>query len=576
MLRFLSGVIIITFLILFSWRNLIININTHLPNWYDELFIIWVYQNNVKHFSTLDFNNLYETNAIYPFKHTLSFAEQMFFPSFLIFLINFIDKNPIFQFNFLTILNQLLIFLSSLIFFMKLTKNKSATLVASFYLTFSPYFFRKMDHYQMVFFWPTILSLYFFASYLENKNSRKNIFFSGILTGLQFLSSVYLGIMNITIIFLWGFTELLSNWKSYKNLIKTLSLYLLIFALISAISLYGYYLVDKEYQVKRDYREYVTYSAHLTDYIFPAERQQSLIYSSPFFKRLQSLNHHSIGESADFVGIIPLFFGLLLLLPRFKIKKDTFSLDFNFSKVSLFSLLLILVGFTFSLGPRLFVNGAYTEIPLPYDLFLKIFSPIGIIRALARWHFLVILGFSILLGLSYAKIDERFKTNSLKRSLIFIVSFTLLLAEFYSLTPFNANTRNWSDESYSFLSQNICKNSNTTLLEYPFHYRALDGDITKDVNYMATILFNSTSINCKILSGYYGYEPPRYLDIKKEFENGFTPSDVKLIKSLNINYLKFNKFAISNQELQNIYQSKIFDSFNKVYENPKTIIFKVS
>lgn len=574
MAKSLVVLILISFLILNSWKNILQNINTNLPGWYDELFIIWIYQNNIKHFSDLDFSNIYETNAIYPFKYTLSFAEHMYFPSFLVLILNFITRNIITQYNILLITNHLLILLAGYLLFKKVFKNDFAALVSTFYFSFSPYLYTKITHFQMVFFWPLLLSLYFLLDYFDNKKFRVLVF-SGLFSGIQFLSSVYLGTMNLAIIGLIFFNEFLFK-KNIQNLVKQFAVIIISFIAVSSISIVGYLLVNQEYKITRDYGEYVTYSAHLTDYIFPSREQFSIFYSSPPFQKFKSLNNHVLGEFATFAGFIPIFFALYYFFPKIKKIKESFSLDFSINNISAFSLILITIGFIFSLGPRLFVNGVYAEIPLPYDLILKIFSPIGIIRAAARWHFLVILGFAFFLGLGYLKLEDKIDATKNKKTIVFLIIFALIFLEFYSLKPFPSSYKDWQeDKSYNFLKNQACRDGKQKLLEYPFHFRNINGDLAKDVNYMAQTLLNSTQHNCKILSGYYGYEPPKYIEIRDEFANGFDEKDIKIIKDLDINYIKFNKYAVSDLEYKKLQESNIFKEFEKVYEDPRVIILKI-
>lgn len=577
MIRFVFIFIVFLLLIVFSWRNIISNISTNLPNWSDELMIIWVYQNNIKHFSQLDFNNFYETNAIYPFKYTLSFAEHMYFQSLLILLVSFFISNVITQYNILLLLNHLLIFITSLILFRKIFKTNIAALFSAFYFSYSPYFFIKFGHFQMIFFWPFLLSLYFLLDYFESKKT-KSLLLSSIFAGLQFLSSVYLGIMNIAALAIYYVVEVLYKKSIIIDIFKKLPLIIFPFLLMTSVSIVGYVLVNREYSIKRDYKEFVTYSAHLTDYIFPAEDQHSLIYLTPIFKKLGEYNYHGLGEYAVFPGILASIFAVYAIFPKLKISKKILIITLSYSKTITFSLLLIATGFILSLGPKLFINGIYTQLPLPYAFLLKTLPLIGITRAVARWHFLVILGFAILLGLGYIKFIRRFAKNHKIRTitLSLIISLVIIL-EYYHIEPFPSIYKNWQNNpAYTFLNKEVCSNPETSLLEYPFHYRNWGGDNKIDVKYMAEILLQSTQHKCKILSGYWGYEPPAYLGIKNEFGNGFSQKDIEIIKRLKINYIKFNKFAISKEEYQKLNEDQIFDQFTKIYDDEKTMILKVT
>src|SRR3990167_10427154 len=152
------------FLILFYWKNIVFNLSTHLYDWNDVPFVIWVIQNNIRHFANLDLNLLYETNAMYPFPLSLSFTEHMFFPSLINFIISWFVKGQITQFNILLVLNHLLIYISSYFLARRFSKNTWVKAIFGFFITFSPYFFSQIGHIQMLFFWPLILSLYFFFS----------------------------------------------------------------------------------------------------------------------------------------------------------------------------------------------------------------------------------------------------------------------------------------------------------------------------------------------------------------------------------------------------------------------------
>ncbi len=587
MIKQLAAIILVLFLILNSWRNIITNINTHLPSWYDELFIIWIYQNNTRHFSEFDFANIYETNALYPFKYTLSFAEHMYFPSLLVLVINFFTKSPIAQYNILLVLNHILIFLSSLLFFNRIFKNFSAALLSAFYTSYSPYFFVQLGHFQMVFFWPLFFSLYSLSSYFE-KRRVVLLLASGVFAGFQFLSSVYLGVIGLTIISLWFLIELITKLKIssfiyLKEYFQTLKeffvkylIFLLTFFLISFISIYGYILVSNEYDIKREYEEFLIYSADLLDYLFPPRNQNSLLYTSDLFTNLQNYNRHIEGEFAAFPGIIAMFFAIYMILPKINIKKKVLIFQFLLDQRTIFSVVLIMIGVIFSLGPRLFINGVFSDLILPYAAVLKSFPAFGIIRVLARWYFLVVLGFSILFGLGYITLQKRlFKFYNPAKKLFPILIFLLLTAEFYSLQPFGSIYKDWSDNSYEFVKRDICKKQGSVLLEYPFHYRNLDADLIKDVNYMAQILLNSTQHRCRILSGYYGFEPPKYIKIRDEFGNGFDKKDIKIIDDLNIDYVKFNNYAITKEEKNFIEKNNLLAGFKKVYEDKNTTILKV-
>lgn len=570
---FFYAVLILLAILLF-WSNLLTQIDTHLINWDDEAFFIWVFQNNIEHFLNLDFKNLYETNAMYPFKYSLLFSDSLFTQSVIVMFLKLFTNNVISQFNLLLIINHILILLSSLLFFRQIFKKIEPAILSSFFITFSPFYFTQLGHFQMISFWPILFGLYFLVR-LVNDKSLKFLFISAIFIGVQILSSLYLGLISFLIVFIFLFVS------AKVSIIKKVKYYLTIVAVATFIaipSIFGYFLLNQTYHPKREYSEFLVYSAHLSDYLFPHPRQESILYTSSLFQKGDKLKHHLVGESAAFLGFGPALLSIIYFFPKIKKSAEKkyayWSVIFKLDKLGIFGLLLIIIGFIFSLGPRLWVNGEYTHLPLPYDLFLKIFPPLEIIRAVARWYFLVVLGISIILGIGYMKIESKIPKRSSFAKFLFIITFMVFFIEFWS-KPSPVFKEEWWSPSYEFLSSTICKSNSNVLLEYPLTYRNWDGDLKKNLRYRSLILLASTQHNCRILSGYTGFEPEPYVEIKEEFDNGFSQKDVELINRLKINYVKFNLDAITKEEINLIEENNLFNDFEIIYRDKSTIMLKV-
>lgn len=564
----------ILFSILLFWSNILTNLNTHLINWDDEAFIIWVSQNNIEHFLSLDFKNLYETNGMYPFKYSLLFSDSFFIQSVIVMFLRLFTQNVIAQFNLLLVINHILILLSSLLFFRQIFKKIEPAILSSFFITYSPFYFTQMGHLHIISFWPMFFSLYFLVKFFDDK-FLKFLFISAIFAGVQLLSSLYLGLMSYLVIFLFTFVQ------AKISFVKRLKYYLIIVAIsafVATPSILGYFVINQTYHPKREYSEFLVYSAHLSDYLFPHPRQESILYTSSFFQKWDKLKHHLVGESAAFLGFGPIILSVIYFLPKIKknVQKKHIHWDviFKFDKLSLFGVLIITIGFIFSLGPRLWVNGEYTHLPLPYDFLLKIFPPLEIIRAAARWYFLVILGISVILGLGFMRIERKIPKKSYLARFLLLITIVFFFIEFWS-KPSPIFKEEWMTPAYEFLSNNICRKPMGVLLEYPLTYRNWDGDIKKNLRYRSLILLASTQHKCRILSGYTGFEPQPYVKIKQEFDNGFSKEDIELIKELKINYVKFNLDAITKEEIHLIEKNKLFNNFEIMYQDKNTIIFQV-
>lgn len=573
-------------LILFYWKNVIFNLSTHLYDWHDVPFVIWVIQNNIRHFANLDLNLLYETNAMYPFPLSLSFTEHLFFPSIINFVISWFIKGQISQFNLLLILNHLLIYISSYLLARRFTKNIWIKVIFGFFISFSPYMLSQIGHFQMLFFWPLILSLYFFFS---AKKELKHHVLIGFLLGLQFLSSVYMGIMGLFMYILYFVIQGLLNFKR-ENLLDILKEFLVTvvtFLIISSPSIYGYGTMQQLYHPSYDQGQYVNYSAHLTDYLL-ITFNGSLLNKYLFQPLIGVFNNHKSGEMAGFVGVAPhiIISGWIIMSLRGvsttkqSIKEKIAALSRNGGiarndnwPIYLWLILLILFSLIFSLGPRMNWNGKYLVTPLPYMFILKFVPFAGVMRALARWYFVVIFSVGVLSIFALDWIQSNLKIKSLKRFLLPVI-FILFFLEFYP-GPIQAGNRSWWTRGYQKVKQ-ICGKNPWAMLEYPFEYRASDRDILRNLSYKTSILLASMEHDCEILSGFSAYEPKKFLEYQKFFqERDFDRSTMKLLNDLKFKYVKFNLGSMNNDEKKQISWFITTEYVDVLYKDKATIIVQV-
>lgn len=552
-------------LILFYWKNIILGLSTKLIGWNDEPFVIWVLQNNIAHFRAFDFAHLYETNALYGFSNSLSFAEHLFFPSLIATFLSFFVSSPLAQLNILFILNHALIYICAYVLLGRFVENKWARIVGAFYFSFTPYFFSQLGHFQMIFFWPLLLSIHYLTT---PKSTLKSLVLTGIWVGLQFLSSVYLGIMNLFIITLYFFVQLLFK-KKVIMVLKEYGIIIVVFFLVSLISIVGYVRMNSQYHPQRDYGEYVTYAANTTDYFFTAPRQTSILQRSILGKIASKYNKHTIGEKAAFIGILPL---LCILFYFFTLahNKKIIELKISFTETKLFLFLLIICGFIFSLGPRLNVNGYYTTIPLPYHILLKLFSPIGIMRAVARWYFLISFASGIILTIC---LQSLLSIRHIKKWRVGgLILFVLVCFEFYPF-PIGASAKTLKTPKTDFL-RSQCIRAPGPLLEYPFQINNVMQHIVENLQYRTGILLASTQFSCPIISGFSGYEPKELLSFENELSKGTETNKIdNLLVKKNIRYVMVNKGVID--ERKDAFLFLIFSSsqYQNIYEDDEVIIF---
>jgi glycosyltransferase involved in cell wall biosynthesis len=540
-------------LIFVFWSDVIKHLSTRIHDWMDGTFMIWTLQNNIAHFRSLTLDKLYETNAMYPYPHSLSMTDHFYFPSLIATVISFFSSNYFLQFNLLTIGNHILLYLSFYLLAGRFTKNSWSKTIAAFYFSFGPYFMLQMGHLQMVFMWPLILSLYYL---LDEKKNNSSVLKSGLWLGAQFLTSTYLGVMGLVMVCIFYTTSWYFSQKKTDDLLK-FGFFFASFLLIAGVSIYGYFQVNSLYHPVRDQGQYVSYAAHVTDYLFPA--QKSLLYS--LFTSWTTMNGHMSSEKAAFIGIVPLIViaGWWVSINKHK-------------KIFIWISVLAIIGFIFSLGPRFNWNGEYKVFPLPYLVMLKAFPPLGIIRATARWfifiHFAVSMGFIMSLSQLESFVSPK------KRNIIMLAIFSAAIIEFYPM-PVRTVDKGYMRPSDTFLIKQ-CLKDNGPILEYPLEYRADDYTVEKYLAAKTNTLMYSTLHTCPTLSGFSSYEPPQFLNWQNELDNeGLGDKQIKLLKNNKFKYIRVSFDSLRKNEQQNIGIVIQSEKLKKIYFDKESIIYAI-
>lgn len=315
--------------------------------------------------------------------------------------------------------------------------------------------------------------------------------------------------------------------------------------------------------------QYVNYSAHVTDYLL-VSFNDSLLNKYLFQPLIGGFNNHKSGEMAGFVGILP-----LIIISSWIYMSLRGALSTKQSKriINLWLILLIIFAFIFSLGPRMNWNGQYLVTPLPYMVILKYIPFAGIMRALARWYFVIIFSTGILTVLGLDRIQKDLNNNLLKRWLLPIV-FIIFLLEFYP-APVQVSKQVWWTPAYQKVKQ-ICERNPGAMLEYPFEYRAPDSDVLKNLSYKTGILLASMEHDCEVLSGFSAYEPKKFLEYQNFFqERDFDRSTMKLLNDLKFKYVKFNLSSMNVEEKKYISWFVTTEYVDVLYKNKATIIVEV-
>lgn len=540
------------FLLLFSlvFRSLILNVSFALVDWRDYALMVWIMFQNISNILSLNFSNYFETNAFYPNKYSLLFSDLLLPQSILSLPFYLITRNLILSFNLVFILTFILNYLSTFIFWKQIFKKNILAFLGSLLIIFSPFFHLENSHFQMMSYWPFFFSLYFLFK-TSQKRRYLNSLLSGLFLAIQFTASVYLSVYLLVVIVLYYLFNL--SRKTLKPSSINLLITFLTFFILSGVFINGYFEMKREYNVKRDLGEYITYSAHLSDYIFTSPIN-SIIHKSPLLEKWNSFDKNKWGGHSSFPGILILVTALIGIFILVRTKGGT-SFNIKLDRQKALFLSIMLLGLIFSLGPRINFNGQYAHIPMPYTLALKFIPLVEATRVPARWSFLFFLGVTFF---SLVGIDRL--TKNRYRNTVLAFCFLLFFLEYIPLN-LKATTESYTDYRTAML-KDLCEGKKQVLIELPVTHLDADNDIASGLSYITRSQLASTEHKCLMVNGYSGYDLPSILNLSQKVNASIDQNNpeqlLSLMKQHDVDLVKFNPdhFPQGRQAaLQNFYNS---------------------
>ncbi len=339
---------------------------------------------------------------------------------------------------------------------------------------------------------------------------------------LQTLSSFYYGILlalasAILVICYWIFdirnsgSGLRSWFSSQRPAILSLLVAALLCALILLPFALPYFQVQAELGFERTLADNEPFSASLRQYLMvpPGSVVHGLWLPS---------------EDKPLAGGYPvdaLFPGLVALALA------AWGLIRGRGRARWYFLLLLLIAFVLSLGPRLYLapgQPAGLDLPLPYAWLYAIVPGFKALRAPARFDVLVMLSLAVLAGYGVAALT---KTWSAKRSLGLIVSGILLLVLLESLVWPAAKVEQVPVAGdvppvYRWLAEQ----PPGSILELPMAFTP--GGPQLDYQYLSTYHWHTTP------DGYSGFFPPKHGQVLYEMERFPSERSLSLLQALGV------------------------------------------
>lgn len=488
-------------LVLIVFRTLLINHDTQLLDAFDFPYYAWVFDHALDFITFQAGASFATTNVFFPLTNTYFFSDLLL-PQTLIgglipYLLGF---NPITITNSIVITTLLLNAAAATWLWHKRFVRFGPLLFATLTTALSPFIFTQLGHVQMISFWPSLLVL---GLLLDEKHfSFKSALLVGVFWSIQLLASVYLAVFLLCVVGWFWLVKSLTE-KRFKASITFAVVFATTALLLGGPVFAKYYLVKQQYNITKPIHEFITYSAHPTDYLFiPYKTVGSTITA-----RWQQLNHHTIGELATYPGTAVLLLAVFSIC-SVSLTKKKWQVSITPNSDTLFFLGLILIGFISSLGPRLSFNGSYVHLPLPYWLPLKVLPFLEAVRATARWSFLLYLGLTFFAATSLNKLKSP--------TWLTAVSVAAILLFIIELVPFGrtsqpVNAALASDHPLT----NFCQNPHN-LLVFPLTQQHLGASLTSNLSYKTQELLRSTIHRCNLVNGYGGFEPPAYQQLEQQ------------------------------------------------------------
>ncbi|MBC7246349.1 MAG: hypothetical protein H5T73_01040 [Actinobacteria bacterium] len=541
----------------------------------DALHAAWLTAWNARAIFTSP-TNFFQGNIIYPSRDVNTYSEHLFILGVAGAPVYFVSRNPVLTYNFLFFLALVLSAFGVHLLVKELTGSRWGGLAAGLFFSYCPFRMARTDHLWFLFslFLPFML-LYLFR-YLE-KGERKDIALFALFFLLQSLSSWHYTMfcaISAGLLLIW--TAALSRRReTWKRLTKAAAAMAIMGVLLVPLLLPYLRTHSRMPGFERSVSENITYSVHATDFLrIPP---QSVLYGGAPGPLRYTMAFRGAALFPGILAIVFMLSGLFTLRRRRSasagpeesrgdcpepileapkpgansIREKLLSLRYR-----LFFLLLFLVSFLLSWGPRLgkLSNPFYD---LPYRLGILRFT-----RTPMRIYLLAILGISGLIGFGIAAIaagfSRRFKDIRRGRMATgaLVLVFALEIATF-NLPIYRVPVWGEVPDVYAWAAEQ----ENIRMIELPVPplsprtavYSGWDMDyITEDpVKYTETdglAMYYSTYHWKYIVNGRSSYFPYFYRHIYNEMASFPSQRTLDLLSGLGVDYVIWHRDWVDDRE----------------------------
>lgn len=502
--------------------------------------------------------HLFDANAFYPFTHnSLAFSEHMIANIFISLPIIAATNNPILAYNVIFILSYILSGFGMFLLVDYYLNDKYSAFLAGVIFAFCTYRFAHFVHLQLLTAQWMPFSLLYFDKFL-NKNTYKNLFLFFIFFVLQVLSCWYYAFSIVIALGLYFIYLSISDLSIRHNIFHSSDFKLksVLFVILCIITILPFTLpyihVQHEYGFTRSIDDVEFYSADVADYFLTPP--SNILYgelSQPYQEE------RNWGEHSLFPGLLVIFLSIIGIFSISRIKSsDSLNININFNGKATqnYYILLAFFAFILTLGSTLHFFGNSINLHLPYYYLYKYLPGFDSMRVPSRFDIIVMLSLSVLAGYGLSKLLASKKENS--KTVITSLFVMMVILESYvpvdvAITPADDQI----PEMYKWLSN---ESDDFAIVELP------TGNVVGNtLHYDTKYMYYSTYHWKKLVNGYSGFFPPKYMELLKELQTFPSNESIQILHSLKIRYIIIHSGDL-NQDKWNAMNSKITNKYKNL------------
>lgn len=576
------GLVIILIATIVFFLPIIIRISSYNPGG-DGMFNAWTLARNQHCILRQGCPNYVDGNIFFPNSNSMLYSETQLSTGLLSLPLYFINSNPVFSNNVMTILSFLFSGWFMYLLAKRLSKNNELfSVTAGLIFEFAPFKIIGAFHLQnqSILYLPLIILLI-----LKYKDNRKNKYLIGLFFALVllFFASWYQMVFVLIALGTFLIGSLLFKYIDLKGVLIIGSVISL--ATFSTLPLALKYIeFSKTTGAKFSIPEQALYASRVSDYFIP----QTDTIAGDLVRKFKDIPKNSYNpDSVSYHSVILYIVAFTMILAAFINRKTKKLKELN-KTIAVFSL-VGLVGLILSFGPLLqFSQQPYTYVDkvhgtkivfaLPYILFSILLPQLAFIRAIGRISVIFLFVLCILLALMPVYLDVyRHKIKKNLKVLIYALVFGFIIFElmptkqiYMSTNPYSYNLKVPSVYEYIKDNKDV---DNLVILAPDLEYSG--GKRTAPTN-VATPVYEQVLWagyhNKNIYNGYSGYFPSSYAYNYQDYLD-FEKDDIPKLNKINIRYILVDKLLSSTDKELNNEVNNIVG--NKMYEDDRYSLYKI-